>query len=532
MSNVELGGFDVAIPGIYPAVYTQMYDPTTMGVLTCPSPVDATEWYSLNRTTSQRPIKIVVSDPSKEQIAHPDTGRLGTYVSVSGARRAIRWYFADPNDDGTGVWYASPNEGLEERIQSAITGFAYKTVVVATPSNGKFADYVCPGFGDDRVLQEAIDHVSSVGGGVVKLKVGSYDVQSPILMKANVRLQGMGWGTQLRLGGAVADNVIECTSVDNWQITDLRVNGNRDDNPNSDYIGIEIDSCNYASVARVIVHGCNRTGTTESQGAGSGATTGEGINATNSKAISILDCEVYDNQGVGIKLTNVGGACEDCSIVGCKAHENGSDGILAWRCLHSTIAECQAYDGLTDGISLHGKETDGDGTTGPQYSTIVNCQAHDNAEDGIVLCTAPLACVVTGCTSYQNGNDGYNIFYNGNQNTIMGCTAELNGERGIHIQGKSDDTNGSSYNTVVGNTLFNNSQSSSGTYAGIRVSYTSSYNVINGNVCFGSDHDYGVDIAQASCTGNIVTSNMLRGNGTGGFNDSGTSTTSANNVTA
>lgn len=92
-----------------------------------------------------------------------------------------------------------------------------------------------------------------------------------------------------------------------------------------------------------------------------------------------------------------------------------------------------------------------------------------------------------------------------------------NGNHGIEFSANCN------YNQIYSGSLEDN------TSDGISLTATSDNNIVNGVVATGNG-GYGVDIAAATCDKNIVTSNQLGGNTTGGLNDSGTSTTAANNI--
>src|SRR3990172_7644694 len=47
---------------------------------------------------------------------------------------------------------------------------------------------------DVRAIQRAIDKAAVDGGGVVYLSPGTYRIDSTLTLKANVHLQGAGWG--------------------------------------------------------------------------------------------------------------------------------------------------------------------------------------------------------------------------------------------------------------------------------------------------------------------------------------------------
>jgi len=87
----------------------------------------------------------------------------------------------------------------------------------------------------------------------------------------------------------------------------------------------------------------------------------------------------------------------------------------------------------------------------------------------------------------------------------------------------------SSNNTIIGNTLTENSQSANNAYDDIYLE-SSDYNNIQTNTCRAGDLTnkprYGINISNAACDGNLVTNNDIYndGFGTGSFNDAGTGT--------
>lgn len=82
-------------------------------------------------------------------------------------------------------------------------------------------------------IQAAIDAVSAAGGGTVMLGVGETLVTNAgssigLSLKSNVTLEGVGYGTVLKLANGADAHVIQINSgVSNCAIKNLRINGNR-----------------------------------------------------------------------------------------------------------------------------------------------------------------------------------------------------------------------------------------------------------------------------------------------------------------
>jgi len=529
-STPQLGGFDLQGPNIYPFEHTQLYDPSNGGYIRFPTDAtDAQFFGTANISESDNPIVMVGS--ALQKIMHPDTGVISEEVSISGSLRAIRWHFADPNRDGTGYWIAVPSDRIQNLIDASLDVYSYKTAIVC--GRGGYGDYICQGYKDNEVIQEALNWVGARGGGTVLLKAGNYNIHVPPSVPANVRLKGEGFATCLFLNDQAGTNVLEFDTVSYSSVSDLRINGNRAGNPFDDYEGISVAGCSNILIERVWVHDTNRETVENSQtGTSGGSSSGNGIYITASSEVTVDKAEVYDLGGCGVKLTNNGGACTNCSVINTRAYRTGSDGILGWRVEYTMFANCHVFNTDEDGMTLHGQQTDA--TTGPKHSKIENCLVHDCAEDGVVCCVAADHCAISGCNSYGNGDDGFNLFRDGYYSSITDCRAEGNGQNGIRIQGVSDDTRGCNYNVVDGNTCTNNGFSNPGTFDGIRLEWSSSYNIVSNNICDGQsagDQNVGIYLRHASCTKNLVDGNISLNNNTN-YVDNGTSTTAANNIFA
>lgn len=117
-----------------------------------------------------------------------------------------------------------------------------------------------------------------------------------------------------------------------------------------------------------------------------------------------------------------------------------------------------------------------------------------------------------------NGNTGDGINVTGCTKCLFSVEATGNGGQGIQF------VSGSDLNFVERSLITNN------TSDGLELTATCDRNIITANV-FRSNGAYGVDIAASTCDKNLIHGNQFLTNTSGTINDSGTSTTSADNVT-
>lgn len=132
---------------------------------------------------------------------------------------------------------ASPVERISSTGVSAFASGSYTTkvtadsaalkpgvtiIVAASNSRGNdAADYICDGTADDVQIQAAIDAVSALGGGLVRLLDGDYVIATAVTMKSNVDICGLGDATQLT--AATETNIFKFigVAVSNVVISDL-----------------------------------------------------------------------------------------------------------------------------------------------------------------------------------------------------------------------------------------------------------------------------------------------------------------------
>lgn len=76
-------------------------------------------------------------------------------------------------------------------------------------------------------IQEAIDYVTALGGGIVNIKAGNYTISNPIEIKAGIVLIGEGMTTNL-IGNGVSAIILSTTRLENIEVSLMQFSGTAD----------------------------------------------------------------------------------------------------------------------------------------------------------------------------------------------------------------------------------------------------------------------------------------------------------------
>lgn len=248
---------------------------------------------------------------------------------------------------------------------------------------------------------------------------------------------------------------------------------------------------------------------------------------------------------------------QDFNIINCE-----EDGAVNFRCVSNSLIENVEVHGCSDGfyltfcnnVTIQRNDSSNNmfdsGASGMWivYSTRCNILYNNfsgNYFHGIATQSANFFCNFIGNTCNNNGSGGLVLNALGTTgfgNSIIGNKCVGNKSTGLTISNTSHYTasdnvcaqngvNGISceknnFCVIKGNQCFSNGDSGIKTFVTTNIS---SRCVIDSNVCY-NNTTYGILIA-AGCVKNIVTSNIIYSNGTN-LQDSGTSTTAANNITS
>jgi len=365
-----------------------------------------------------------------------------------------------------------------DELRQSILAAALATAVVGRTPH---CQYYCDGTDDDVQIQEAIDYVSSLGGGTVWIKEGVYDISTAIILASNVTIAGCGSNTILKTSKAV--NVFfSGVGVDNYKVSDLYLDG---DNVGLSGIRCEATSSNV-NVSGVYAKNFTEYGillsritkfrifNCECSDNITGATEGRGIYLALSDDVVVRDCTTNGNKRYGIMLHTM----TNTRIINCTANNNTGDrGIFAFKGSNIIIDGCTANENNFAGI-----------TTESDNSKIINCTADDNTTDGILIRTNSDAHIykvyISGNTCRGNGRDG-----------IRGDAGTTTNIYDVHIVNNkvSNNVNGIEIRDYIYDAIIAGNQVNENTSRGIYVTENISRFLINNNVIYGTnDGDTGI----------------------------------------
>jgi len=360
------------------------------------------------------------------------------------------------------------------------TPFYGGDVVTVALANILVDDDADPGWYDAthvKTVQEGIDNASS--GDSVFVYNGEYNEQTIAINKEICLVGESRDGTIISYAGVTGD-VIRITA-DNVYIDSVTVRDGL--NWNMDYIGngIHLDNCHDVSIINCNIHDNEENG----------------ILVQNSWDNKIINCNVYGNglgpddpgdpitPGVpdaGIYL--YGGGSKRNIVRDCSVFDNDEIGIwlnIAWD--NNIVENCSVYytggsveqehgirleedtchDNIVRNCTVYSHTLYGIYLYDDCYlNTITNCEVYGNKIKGISLVTG-CRNIITNCEIYDNANqataDGDGIFLSlANQNTISNCVIYHNGDDGIHM-------NGELFNPAYDNTIVNCAIYDNGYYA-------------------------------------------------------------------
>jgi len=368
------------------------------------------------------------------------------------------------------------------------------TIVVAASDslNKGAANYVASGAADDLEINAAL---AACNGGEVKLLEGNYVTVANIIVPADCKLSGAGFGTVITANHASITQAIVLN--DRSTLSNLKV--------------ILAAGCGTAGARPNVVYATSETQIWVEDvwvvGDTSVADDGSDIRQCGILFVTVTDskvvnCRIEDSDRHGI---NLGSSSDNNTITGNTAQGNTQYGIRVDTSSNNTITGNTCRGNGYSGISLSSSSN----------NTITGNTAQGNTYYGIYL-VASLNNTITGNT--VQGNTFTGIYLNGasNNNTVTGNVVQGNGRSGIYLSSSSN-------NTVTGNTCADN-DSGGTTYSGIKAE-GSNENVLTGNQCDGNGL-HGIEILESSyCT---VTGNTCVNQNTGdGINVTGNATTNA-----
>jgi parallel beta-helix repeat protein len=371
------------------------------------------------------------------------------------------------------------------------------TVVVAAYNSlhPEKADYRCDGVDDHVEIQAALDSLPSTGGQVILLD-GTFNVESDIGRNiSNITIRGQGKSTVLTTTTSGL-TFFSFTGTSGSELTGITISDMVIDGANSGHIGIYFEYVDKSLIQNVLIkrfdsiHGL------------------ADIKLYNSDFNQIIDNAITGCRYYGICLDT----CNNNIIADNMIYINHYCGIyLETNCYNNTITGNNIMSNFAGGILISYSNN----------NTVAGNTCIENG-DGIGIYTGDNNAIV-GNTCIRNRNGIY--IDTGNYNTITGNVCKESGYEGL-------DLYDSNHNSIIGNTIAASSQNGDGGYDNLFL-YNSSYNTIQCNTIragtLANKPDYGIDIYNSDCVGNMVTNNDIYNDGfrSGSFYNRGTGTVTA-----
>ncbi len=281
---------------------------------------------------------------------------------------------------------------------------------------------------DNRVLQAAVDYVGSLGGGVVEIGDGEFQMRDSLHLRAHVTVRGHGAKTILKKARAASSALELDGDFGEEQITVKKPEGFAVGD------GVAVwDNTSYGfhrTVARIT----GRNGNTFSLSVpliSDCLVGGAAVAATVYPVISGQDLD-----GVRVEsLTIEGNQAENVNLDGCRG-----GGIYLYRCSGAVIDHCTVRHYHGDGISFQQSND----------VTVTGCVSEGNVSLGFHPGSGSQRPVVRDCIARGNGDDGLYLCWRVKNGVFEGNTLEGNGRYGISI-GHKDTDNLLRNNKVLGN---------------------------------------------------------------------------------
>ena len=144
----------------------------------------------------------------------------------------------------------------------------------------------------------------------------------------------------------------------------------------------------------------------------------------------IIDCDVYDNQDMGI---SIGDNSKVKNIENCKIYNNEKDGIHIMTSSSASVTNCNIYSNFGYGIycgrkcnlvidncSIIQNRVDGIRVTGMQANAVIeNCLVNKNTANGITVTSHGMLNILKNSEICNNGKHGIAIYEDGFTNEVL-----------------------------------------------------------------------------------------------------------------
>jgi len=307
-------------------------------------------------------------------------------------------------------------------------------------------------------IQAAIDCLSYVGGGTVRIEKGIYDINTAVHMRSNVVLEGVPGKTIFKKGKeegspTLYDADLHETKVvlkypelfNVGQTVTVRKAGKHSffndtvavitaREGNTCYLDRAMYVTHYVSDNAEVVSNFPIISGYNVEHAEIRGITIDGNKEFNSSTNGCRNAGIYLFESANILIEN------------CVVHDYNGDGISYQNCRDIFVRYCECFE--NEGLGFH----PGSGTTNTE---ITNCKATGNGRDGIFLCWRVTKSLVENCISVSNKASGLSIGHKDTHNIIRNNEFSNNLFHGIFFRNEPYPM-GADFNLVENNLVKNN----------------------------------------------------------------------------
>ncbi|MEO5691178.1 MAG: right-handed parallel beta-helix repeat-containing protein, partial [Candidatus Saccharimonadales bacterium] len=365
------------------------------------------------------------------------------------------------------------------------------TVPVAS-QNYDAADYVVTSCTSAQTTINAAIAALPAGGGTVYLMEGTYIIDGAITPGAKTRLVGAGPGTVITLKNGInaSVNAITISSVNEVEVSNLSLAGNKANNSSGTQRGISIGTSGSATLAGTIMNNLTISNFRDT-----------GIDMVTGKSTRITNSSIFSNN-TGISFNGV----TEMTISGNTISSNVNTGITVLGTLSTVTNNTLRANGT--GVYMQSG----------QENSISSNVVVASTSTGISLSSSSNYNTITGNTVTGGATEGI-FLSSSSHNTITSNVVEGNATTGIGVSFVSD-------NNIVSNNRVHNNGGSGGSH-GIYVYWSASYNrIVDNAVTDTAGSGYAINVINFSgaSTGNYVAGNTYSGTGATTINDAATGT--------
>ena len=281
---------------------------------------------------------------------------------------------------------------------------------------------------DNRALQAAVEYIAALGGGVVEIGPGTWEMRDSLHLRSGVTVRGTPGKTLLRKSAAV--------------VSPLEIDGDFGE----EQITVE-DAQGFEVGYGVVIFDERATAfhTTVAR------ITGKRGNTLRIDKPLMADCLIsrkaqaatcfpvvsgYDVEGVRLEHLEIAGNREkNIYLTGCRG-----GGIFLYRCHGAVVRECAVWRYHGDGISFQQSND----------VTVENCSSDENTALGLHPGSGSQRPTIRGCMARGNGQDGLFLCWRVRRGLFEDNLLSGNGRFGISI-GHKDTDNLIQRNRVLGN---------------------------------------------------------------------------------